>query len=303
MVEITLLKRIRPLLRYRVIGTALGVLLLTAAGLKIYGLRVDAVPSLGILSSPEVKVGLIEFEIFLGVWLLSGKGPIGSWLTAIATFSVFAAVSAYQAWIGEASCGCFGRLSQYVKPWHSFTLDVGIVALLGLIRPDLSALPQNRRYLMQSTFAPLALGVLGVLVLLSLLSGAARFAYGSTDAALAHLRGELLSVRPTMVDCGEGIPGAVVQRDIEVANYSDHPVRIIGGTSDCSCITTRDLPITLAPGEVRSISIFVGLPRSGLFTRRAALMTDDTMQRQIPFRLTGRVTGEKDKSSSIARNE
>jgi hypothetical protein len=103
------------LLRYSWISRCVGILLLAAAALKLQGFRVDAVPSLGILSNPEIKVGLIEFEIFLGLWLLSGKARIGSWLTTIVAFGIFAVASAYQGWIGQASCGCFGRLSQLGK--------------------------------------------------------------------------------------------------------------------------------------------------------------------------------------------
>jgi hypothetical protein len=110
------LKHLRVVGNYAVISRCIGVLLLTAAGLKLWGLRVDAVPSLGVLSSPEFKVGLIEFEVFLGVWLLSGKATVVAWFTAILTFVAFAAASGYQGWQGQASCGCLGRLSQYMKP-------------------------------------------------------------------------------------------------------------------------------------------------------------------------------------------
>src|SRR5437667_10683941 len=99
---------------YSLASKIVGGLLLTAAALKLHGLRVGAVSSLGILAAPEFQVAVVEFEIFLGIWLLSGKGAIGAWLTALGTFATFAAVSAYQGSIGQATCGCFGRLSEWV---------------------------------------------------------------------------------------------------------------------------------------------------------------------------------------------
>src|SRR5207244_1575534 len=125
-------------LLHLVVSKSLGCLLLAAAGLKIYGFGMTPVGAIGIFSSPSFQVGLIEFEILLGLWLLSGKSPIGSWLVAIAGFASFGAVSFYLGWIGQASCGCFGQLS--VSPWYAFGID--LVAILALLvgQPDLKQL-------------------------------------------------------------------------------------------------------------------------------------------------------------------
>src|SRR5687767_4532346 len=121
-------------LSYRLVSKILGGLLLAAAVLKLQGLGTDPVTRLGVFSTPEFQLFVVEFEVFLGVWLLSGKRPLGSWLLALTTFGLFAAVSFYQGWIGQASCGCFGRLR--VNPWYAFGLDMVIVATLLVGRPD-----------------------------------------------------------------------------------------------------------------------------------------------------------------------
>jgi hypothetical protein len=115
---------------------ALSLLLLTAAALKAHGLAVDPVARTGLFSLAEFQLVVIIAEVFLGIWLLSGKHPLGSWLAALATFSLFAAVSFYQGWIGQSSCGCAGRLVT-VSPWWAFGLDVAIITALILVRPDL----------------------------------------------------------------------------------------------------------------------------------------------------------------------
>lgn len=114
--------------------------------------------------------------------------------------------------------------------------------------------------------------------------------YGSLDAALAHLRGERVSIRPGVVDMGRGAPGQSLEGSVELVNRTWESVRIIGGTSDCSCVATDDLPVILAPGESRLVSLRVALPGSpGLFTRKVFFWTDDVQARTIGFSLTGRI--------------
>jgi hypothetical protein len=122
-----------------VVCRVLGVLLLAAAGLKAQGLGVDAVGRLGILSAAEFQLAVIEYEVFLGVWLLSGRRPLGAWLLALVTFSGFAVVSFYQGWIGQTSCGCMGQLVT-LSPWYALGIDLVAITALLLARPDLKLL-------------------------------------------------------------------------------------------------------------------------------------------------------------------
>src|SRR5437879_907065 len=107
---------------FALLSRGLGLLLLTAAGLKLYGLGIEPVSRMGIFSAPAFQFLVIVFEISLGAWLLSGKLPSGAWLTVLTAFVGFAAVSLYQGVIGQASCGCFGKLS--VNPWYTFVFDI-----------------------------------------------------------------------------------------------------------------------------------------------------------------------------------
>ena len=76
-----------PRLPYAWVARILALLLLTTAGLKIYGLAADPVSPAGILSSHWVQAGVIEVEVILAIWLLSGALPIGSWLVSLLLFS------------------------------------------------------------------------------------------------------------------------------------------------------------------------------------------------------------------------
>jgi hypothetical protein len=242
---------------YPVISRLLGLLLLIAAGLKVYGFGVDPVARMGIFSSPAFQFTVIAFEISLGLWLLSGIQPIGSWVAVLITFFGFAGASFYQGWIGQASCGCLGnKLS--VNPWYMFVVDIAAVVTLIFARPDLKPLWENRVRIARTSACVLG----GYLFLLGSLAAFAHYRHGSISDALASLRSERLSVNPAMLDMGQGVPGETRDATVELANRTDQPIRIIGGTSDCSCTVLGDLPMTIPPGESRSISVQMRLPNS-----------------------------------------
>ncbi|MCU0706634.1 MAG: hypothetical protein MUF18_21980 [Fimbriiglobus sp.] len=63
-----------------------------------------------------------------------------------------------------------------------------------------------------------------------------------------------------MLDFGSGKPGELLTAKLTVTNYTTSPVRLIGGTSDCSCITTQDMPLLIPPRGNVSITVFLKVP-------------------------------------------
>jgi len=285
------------LLPFSVVSRILGVLLLAAALLKMQGLALDPVSRQGIFSTPEFQMATVEVELLLAGWLLWGVRPLGAWIAALTSFSCFAGASLYLGWIGQSSCGCFGRLA--LNPWYAFALDVSVVAALFVGRPDLSALRDRSRAL-KEVASPTAKAVAGVGVFLAFFLGWAYFGFGSTGAALAYVRGERVSVLPKLVDLGTGVAGDLQETTVEVGNWTGHPIRIIGGTSDCACQVTNDLPLAIPPSETRPVTIRMRLPGApGAFTRRTFFFLDDEGFRVIRFSLTGRIVpGPEEDSQS-----
>jgi Protein of unknown function (DUF1573) len=265
----------------------LGALLLLAAALKAHGLAVAPVSAMGWLSAPWSQVALIEAEVLLGLCLLTGVAPLGSWTAACVAFTAFAAISLYQALIGRASCGCFGRLA--LNPWYAFGIDVAALAALAPSPPDLRPLWREPR---TALLRPLGIAtgwLAGGMLAFAGLVGAAAYQYGSFDAALAHFRGNRVAVVPALVDVGDGTVGDTREATVAVTNYTDRPVRVIGGTSDCSCVVTENLPLAIPPGETRSLLVRIQLTgQPGIFTRTANLLTDDGQSSVLRIRLTGR---------------
>lgn len=214
---------------YSLVSRVLAALLAAAAVLKLKGLAVDPVGRMGLFTVPAFQVGVIEFEIFLAAWLLWGRLPIGSWTMALIVFTIFAGVSAYQVWIGQASCGCFGSLS--VNPWYAFGIDLAVLLALILGRPNLMSARQQPRKILTNCL-PVLYGVTGAATVLACLAGLASLLYGSPDAALAHLRGERISLYPRIVDLGTGAPGEARETVMEIVNRTDHSIRLIGGKKD-----------------------------------------------------------------------
>ncbi len=78
---------------YDVVRIGLGVLLLTAAALKGHQLATEPVAETGLLTSRWFLIGVVEFELFFGLWLLAGLYPKWTWRATLLCFGGFACVA------------------------------------------------------------------------------------------------------------------------------------------------------------------------------------------------------------------
>ena len=134
--ELFVISCLRTELARRIVQLALGGLLLGAAGLKLYGQSVSALPSVGWFAAPSVQFAAVLWELGLGIALIVGIGRPVLWLLSVGTFAVFASISGYLGWQGVADCGCFGVIK--ASPWHAFTVDVTALVLLAITLPALN---------------------------------------------------------------------------------------------------------------------------------------------------------------------
>jgi len=119
---------------------ALGLLLLTAAVLKGHELLTVPVANRGLWTWRPFLIFQVEFELALGLWLLSGVFKRLAWLAALLCFSLFCCVTLYKALSGATSCGCFGTV--HVNPWLTLlTIDLPAVVVLTLFHPPSSFTP------------------------------------------------------------------------------------------------------------------------------------------------------------------
>jgi len=262
----------------RVIEMTVGLGLLIAGGLKLAGLTGPALPAVGWTAALPVQVAAGMWEVVVGTLLVVGASrPLGWWL-GIATFLGFTAVSLQLARQGVARCGCFGAVP--ASPWQAFAIDVVALILLLTARSGGQRSLGGVRLRAVAGVGLGAVGMLGVAVV------GGSLAFGSLTATLAHLRGATVEA-PSYLDLGAAPPGQTITNSAAITNWTDNPVRLIGGTSDCTCLTTGELPVTIPAGRTVEIAITLRVPRTtpGRLIRTIEIWTDCDRRRTLRVQL------------------
>src|SRR5947208_7074272 len=78
---------------FHTVRIAVGLLLVTAAALKTYGLTFGPIAVDAFLLSPQVQIAAVEVEAILGILLLMNAAIRYTWLAATALFVLLAGVS------------------------------------------------------------------------------------------------------------------------------------------------------------------------------------------------------------------
>ncbi len=107
---------------------AVAAILFTAAVLKTHQLATEPVLGIGLLESRWFLTGVVQFEILLGFWLISGVAIRWAWWTAVATFLLFAFVAIAKPLAGDATRDGLARV--LTGSWA--VLSVDLLVLLGL---------------------------------------------------------------------------------------------------------------------------------------------------------------------------
>ena len=257
----------------------IGLSLVASASLKLYGVGLVTTIQVGWLGQPGVQLLASEWELIIGIWLLSGSWPRAAWLATAVTFLALGAVSGYLTYTGTKSCGCLGVVA--TSPWWMLIMDVLVLLALLAIRP-------GRRTDEKASIPVMPITVASVMVVSTLVG---IIVYGSPEVAISRLRGDSLAISPKHVHLGQGPVGATLESSVVIHNLGEAPLRIYGGTSDCSCIATSDLPLSIGGGEHKSISIRLRIPSSSLGTlsRSVEFMTDDNRFGRVQLTVTCQV--------------
>jgi hypothetical protein len=270
---------------FTVVRIILGILLLVAAGLKFTDNGLGAEGGFGPFASPLWRLAIVEAEALLGVWLMLGLAPRVLWLVTLLFFSLLASASLHLGFEGQPSCGCFGTKLP-VRPWYSFAVDLASVAALVWQRPRQKGLVEASHWvLLWHVLSVIA----GSAVILVIAIGMLAWLRVSSAEMLSRLRGESVTVEPLISDVGEGWPGLEKVFTVQITNHENHPIRLVGGTSDCSCVTTENLPITIPAHDTAAATIrarYKGPP--GIFEREFILLIEDG---QTTMPISGRFKG------------
>lgn len=268
----------------KIISLPVGILLLTAALFKTSGTRFDPFFSTFSYYS-SASLMLVQYELLLGSFLVFGLFKKATWLLSLLTFSIFSIASFYSGWNGNANCGCFGDV--VINPWFVFILDLLIIILLVVWRPQKWREVEGVKFSMIHFVTGIAVSSLIIATILFIY-------FEDFDKATAWFRGESLVFSPRVIDFGSAKQNQTLKLAVSVTNGTDGYVRIIGGTSNCSCSIVEDLPVIMKPGESVSFQVSYHTGRSrGLVHRQIKVLSDHLHQRAIPLEIIGYVESDE----------
>lgn len=264
-------KTARLTTKQRLIAWNAALLLLAAAALKawplITGQAVETqAASLG-------KLILIQGEILLALWLVSEVASAWAFRTAIVFFAGAACVNLRSIWLGEVSCGCFGKVE--VPPWVSLVVNAVAVAGLLLMRPGfVGGIVSNAMASAKSVgwVVPTCL----LIVLTGVAVPMARFGMSSRviDA-------------PKSINLGLLQRGEKREVKLKIRNTSDKPLIISGAKTSCTCTGVLGLPTALPAGGSREIRFSIIPYQSENVTGRVILYCDSNLSPRVSIDYSG----------------
>ena len=87
---------------------------------------------------PAVELLAIQSEVFVGVWLLTGRLRFLGWVGAVALFLVLSLTSITTAISGYSDCGCFGPIR--INPYITTVFNLFAFFLLFVDRPEMASM-------------------------------------------------------------------------------------------------------------------------------------------------------------------
>ncbi len=264
---------------WRTIRIAVGTLLLVAAALKLRDASWEPMGSTAFLSPGLGQILVIAAEGGLAAWLLGGVAEKASWFAALSFFAALATASFYAWASGQRSCGCFGR-QLTVSPAYTFFLDLGVCAALMYRRP----VAKNSSTAPRRSVAQLLSVAAGAGMVLTAVLGAV--AWGTDKGlkeALWLLRGERLTVEPAITDMGSVEAGGIKVFTVQVANHTDQPIRLVGGTTTCARAIKAKFPIVVPAHSFTPVTVVVRVPAAeGLLSQDFwVYAAEDTVYRVV----------------------
>jgi hypothetical protein len=212
-----------------VLAILLGLVLLTATVLKGYQIVTETVPGRGAFSSQWFLLGVVGFELGLGLWLLAGLHPASTRWVTLACFGCYLGVALNQVWSGEVSCGCLGKVA--VTPQYMLIFDLVAIAALWVTRPA-----GSRTF--RSFPRPLAL-----CLLLLLLAGA-------TGAIIVkRTKPPGLVPTPQQLDLGAISQGGRREQTFWLTNRGSSLIEVATVKTTCPCVRVELADNVIGPSE------------------------------------------------------
>jgi hypothetical protein len=203
----------------------IGISLIAASLLKARQWLYEPQVASEFLPIVSLRVAIVDFELALGFWLISGLLPRIAWSIAIVTFSVFLTITTRDVFVGKTSCSCFG--SVITPPLLVSIFDLAVIVCLVRLFPRV--LSRSRVVIFLSVF-------------LFFLTSAA-----STTALLNRDNHPKLHFTPESIDLGPTQAGASYRRAFILSNDGIEDIDIASVETSCHCLSvylsTNKIPL------------------------------------------------------------
>ncbi len=272
---------------------AIGLLLLLAGTAKLS--PIQSVPITNQIIIPAQAIFAWGVFEFLFGWLCLMMIPhrlLNRFLSVVFTF--FLALLSLQWWQGEESCHCMGSLSM---PLIVMML-VDMVALLSLL---IFRKKWAQQVKLPSSFIGEQILNLRTVFPVILLGGLSWF--GSLDAMHGYLKGQNILVDSAMKFGGKVKQGEHVDVTYQLHNSTSDSIRVLGAKASCSCIAILDLPMTIEPGQDKTIRLRLRGRTAGKLQRESAELIFNDSALRVFLNATAIVHPNRVKAVGVFRSQ
>ncbi len=131
--------------------------------------------------------------------------------------------------------------------------------------------------------------------------------FGSLHDAWLYARGARVVIEPATFRTQSGKSGDTRKAVFVIRNLTGEPVRVLGVTTSCSCLSTDELPVTIAPRSSRPmrVSIKLGGDQPGPIQQVVAHHTDHPTASNLRAIVKGEIVsfdGNVDKEGGVLAN-
>ena len=115
--------------------------------------------------------------------------------------------------------------------------------------------------------------------------------FGSIRDAWLYAGGARVVIDRATLILPTGKVGDTQEAVFEIRNLASGPVRVLGATVSCDCVTTEGLPVEVAAGESRRLrsTLHLDARMSGLFEQSVTYFTDHPSAPSLRVVIRGRV--------------
>ena len=135
-------------------------------------------------------------------------------------------------------------------------------------------------------------GITGVTLAIAGCAAWSLINFGSLHLGWLYANGVRVTIAPRVVTVPDGKPGDAREAVFVLRNLSNRPVRIVGATTNCTCLLPGDkLPLTVSPGGTTSLHVALDIRKvkGGRIEQALLYLTDHPSAPRLKVRIAARV--------------